>query len=62
MLAVMQTFSGGGGFGKVIGLLKKFALPLTLVMEAFEAFKMIFVGSFSKMQKLWQRVFQRKGY
>ena len=44
----IKSVAGGGGFGKVIGILKKFALPLTLVMEAFEAFKMIFVGSFSK--------------
>ena len=41
----------GGFFGflsPLLPLLKAFALPLTLALEAFEAFNMIFVGSFSK--------------
>jgi hypothetical protein len=32
----------------VLAVFKKLALPITLVLEAFEAFKMIFVGSFTK--------------
>ncbi len=57
----IKKISGGGGFGKVIGVLKKFALPLTLVMEAFEAFKMIFVGSFSKNAEAMAESISEKG-
>lgn len=42
-------FTSLGGFAKTVGkVLGKLALPVTLVLEAFEAFKMIFVGSFTK--------------
>ncbi|MAH47294.1 hypothetical protein CMI37_15825 [Candidatus Pacearchaeota archaeon] len=51
----LSKLGGTAGFGKLFkwmspigGLLKKLAFPITLVIEAFEAFKMIFVGSFSK--------------
>jgi len=57
----IKSVAGGGGFGKVIGILKKFALPLTLVMEAFEAFKMIFVGSFSKNAEAMAESISEKG-
>ena len=57
----IKSVAGGGGFGKVIAILKKFALPLTLVMEAFEAFKMIFVGSFSKNAQALSDSISEKG-
>ena len=61
LLDSIKTIAGSGGFGKVIGVLKKFALPLTLVMEAFEAFKMIFVGSFSKNAEAMAESISEKG-
>ena len=61
LLDSIKTIAGSGGFGKVISVLKKFALPLTLVMEAFEAFKMIFVGSFSKNAEAMAESISEKG-
>lgn len=55
MFGSVSKLTGGFGFGKLFNfvkplgsIFKKLALPVTLVLEAFEAFKMMFVGSFSK--------------
>ena len=55
MFNSVSKLTGGFGFGKLFNfvkplgsIFKKLALPVTLVLEAFEAFKMMFVGSFSK--------------
>ena len=55
MFGIVSKLTGGFGFGKLFNfvkplgsIFKKLALPVTLVLEAFEAFKMMFVGSFSK--------------
>ena len=45
----------------VLGVFKKLALPITLVLEAFEAFKMIFVGSFTKNAEALSESISEKG-
>lgn len=64
----ISKLSGGFGFGKLFkflspigGLLKKLAFPITLVLEAFEAFKMIFVGSFTKNAQALSDSISEKG-
>jgi len=51
----LSKLGGTAGFGKLFkylspigGLFKTIALPLTIALEAFEAFNMMFVGSFTK--------------
>lgn len=66
----LKTLTGGAGFGlkglakfmsPVLGIFKKLALPITLVLEAFEAFKMIFVGSFTKNAEALSESISEKG-
>jgi len=64
----LSKLGGTAGFGKLFkwmspigGLLKKLAFPITLVIEAFEAFKMIFVGSFSKNAEAMAESISEKG-
>jgi len=64
----LSKLGGTAGFGKLFkwmspigGLLKKLALPITLVLEAFEAFKMMFVGSFSKNAEAMAESISEKG-
>ena len=64
----ISKLGGTAGFGKLFkwmspigGLLKKLAFPITLVLEAFEAFKMMFVGSFSKNAEAMAESISKKG-
>lgn len=66
----LTKLTGGAGFGlkglskfmsPVLGIFKKLALPITLVLEAFEAFKMIFVGSFTKNAEALSESISEKG-
>ena len=68
LFSSVSKLSGGFGFGKLFkflspigGLLKKLAFPITLVLEAFEAFKMIFVGSFTKNAEALSESISEKG-
>ena len=68
LFSSVSKLSGGFGFGKlfkfmspVLGVFKKLALPITLVLEAFEAFKMIFVGSFTKNAEALSESISEKG-
>ena len=67
---IIKKLTGGPGFGlkglfkfmgPVLGVFKKLALPITLVLEAFEAFKMIFVGSFTKNAEALSESISEKG-
>lgn len=64
----LSKLGGTAGFGSLFrwlspigGLLKKLAYPITLVLEAFEAFKMIFVGSFTKNAEALSESISEKG-
>jgi len=68
LFSSVSKLSGGFGFGKlfrfmspVLAVFKKLALPITLVLEAFEAFKMIFVGSFTKNAQELSDSISKKG-
>tara|TARA_R110000824_G_scaffold389305_1_gene585331 strand:- start:1075 stop:2760 length:1686 start_codon:yes stop_codon:yes gene_type:complete len=65
---VLSKLGGAAGFGSLFrwlspigGLLKKLAFPITLLFEAFEAFKMIFVGSFTKNAEAMAESISEKG-
>ena len=70
LTTALRTLTGGPGFGlrglskfmsPVLAVFKKLALPITLVLEAFDAFKMIFVGSFTKNAEALSESISEKG-
>ena len=68
LLKPLSTLTGASGLGTLFNLVKplgpifkKLALPVTLVLEAFEAFKMMFVGSFSKNAEAMAESISEKG-